>query len=168
MSTRNQMDTHILAGGSKRRTTVPVAHRQPSDQGGAQADERGGEQNEIPPPLMQDSIEDDDDTETVDVTRALRATNIVGSLFDLYDVDYGEVLPLPYASEICLQMAIDKAYGAATRPQDAPDTVSEALRSPDRTKWEQSMNTEMDAHIANGTWELVQLPKGRKVIGSLS
>ena len=123
------MDTHILAGGSKRRTTVPVACRQPSDQGGAQADERGGDQNEIPPPLTQDSIDSDDDT--VDVNKALRATNIVGSLLDLYNVNYGEVLPFPYASEICLQMAIDKAYGAATRPQDAPNTVSEALRGPD-------------------------------------
>ena len=123
-STRNPTDAHILAGGSKHRTTAPVIHRQPSNQGGVRADERGGDQNEIPPPLTQDSINADDDTETVDVTRALRATNIIGSLFDLYDVDYGEVLPLPYASEICLQMAIDKAYGAATRPQDAPDTVS--------------------------------------------
>lgn len=102
----------------------------------------------------------------MDVESALRATNVVGSLLDLYDVNYGEILPLAHAGEIALMMAVDKAYGAATRPQDAPNTVSDALKSPDSAKWQQAMNAEMDAHVANGTWELVELPEGRKVIGS--
>ena len=63
-------------------------------------------------------------------------------------------------------MALDKAYGAATRPKDAPNTVNEALRSPDRARWQEAMEVEMLAHIANSTWDLVELPENRKVIGS--
>jgi hypothetical protein len=96
----------------------------------------------------------------------MRTTNITGSLLDVYDTTYGEVLPLPLVDEICLQMALDKAFGAAMRPKDAPNTVNEALRSPDRTHWQQAMEVEMLAHISNGTWDLVELPEDRKVIGS--
>ena len=73
---------------------------------------------------------------------------------------------MTYAGEICLQMVVDKAYGAATCPKDVPNNVSEALRSPQSEQWQEAMNAKMDAHISNSTWELIKLPEGCKVIGS--
>ncbi|GJW34601.1 hypothetical protein Tco_0054633 [Tanacetum coccineum] len=32
--------------------------------------------------------------------------------------------------------------------------------------WTDAMNQEMDALLRNGTWEIIDLPKGRKAIGS--
>ena len=132
-----------------------------------EAEERGGDQEENIPPLTQQDFEDDD--EPVDVESALKATNIVASLLDLYHVEYGEILPLPIVAEMCLLMVTDKretAFGAATQPDDAARSVSEALASPHAEKWIEAINKEMDAHKANGTWELTELPEGRKVIGS--
>ena len=113
---------------------------------------------------MQASFQSDE--EPVDSKAALRVTPIVASLLDLYNVTYGEILSMNVISEICLQMAVDKAYGAATRPKDAPNNVSEALRSPEAKHWQAAMNSEMDAHTINSTWELIKLPEDRKVIGS--
>jgi hypothetical protein len=46
-----------------------------------------------------------------------------------------------------------------------PKTVKEALSSPDKIKWEESMN-ELESLKNNRTWDLVELPKDRKVVGS--
>ena len=67
---------------------------------------------------------------------------IVASLLDLYNVNYDETLSMIYASEICLQMAVDKAYGTAMRPKDAPNNVSEALRSPQSEQWQEAIVTD--------------------------
>jgi hypothetical protein len=40
------------------------------------------------------------------------------------------------------------------------------MRRPDSELWYQAMVREMEAHLENGTWELVKLPPGRKAIGS--
>lgn len=47
-----------------------------------------------------------------------------------------------------------------------PKTFKEAMERSDKDKWLASMQLEMKAHLDNGTWELVQLPPGRKAIGS--
>ena len=49
---------------------------------------------------------------------------------------------------------------------DEPKTTSEALARPDASKWQQAMDTEFDSLIKNKTWELVDLPAGRKAIGT--
>lgn len=46
-----------------------------------------------------------------------------------------------------------------------PISLSEALMSNDARQWEQAMEEEYDAHMANGTWELEPLPEGRKSVG---
>ena len=43
-----------------------------------------------------------------------------------------------------------------------PNTFQEALSRP---SWRSAMIEEMDALNGNGTWNLVQLPTGKKVIG---
>jgi hypothetical protein len=40
------------------------------------------------------------------------------------------------------------------------------MRRLDSELWYQAMVCEMEAHLENGTWELVKLPPGRKAIGS--
>ena len=80
-----------------------------------------------------------------------------------------EYIPCDTAIEIALLMATDhseQAFGAATRPEDSPRSWKEAMSRPDSDKWAEAAQAEMDALIANGTWELVELPPGRKQIGS--
>jgi hypothetical protein len=66
--------------------------------------------------------------------------------------------------EHAYQAALASA-GAAGSPGD-PKTFKEAMAGPDADKWYEAMVTEMQAHVENGTWELVELPRGRKAIGS--
>jgi hypothetical protein len=40
------------------------------------------------------------------------------------------------------------------------------MQHPDADLWYQAAVKEMEVHIKNGTWELIKLPPGRKVIGS--
>ena len=48
---------------------------------------------------------------------------------------------------------------------DVPVTYSEAISSPDSQSWKYAMNEEMDSLLNNDTFELTQLPEGRKVVG---
>ncbi|KAJ3535136.1 hypothetical protein NMY22_g6623 [Coprinellus aureogranulatus] len=176
-----------LKSGKGRWGTAPV----PRHQGGEQVTDRGGEKgnnqptdsdedddesdtsdtsddSDHPEPITQESINDEDD-EPVDLENALRATPIVNSLYDVYDIHLGEILPFEHALEMCYAMAVDKhqqAFGAATRPEDAPRTFREAMSSASADHWIDATQAEMDAHETNGTWELVELLEGQKVIGS--
>ncbi|GBP03016.1 hypothetical protein EVAR_73723_1 [Eumeta japonica] len=47
---------------------------------------------------------------------------------------------------------------------EVPKTIMQALESPNKEKWEQAINDELDALIQNGTWEIVRLPKGRNLL----
>ena len=47
-----------------------------------------------------------------------------------------------------------------------PKTLAEALTRPDTDKWVTAALAEIEAHIQNGTWELAQLPPGRRAISS--
>jgi len=44
--------------------------------------------------------------------------------------------------------------------------VGEALASQDKEKWLNAMNDELESLRANDVWDLIELPKGRKAIGS--
>ena len=104
----------------------------------------------------------------IDFENALCTTPIFDSLLNVYDV-VGELMPFTYAVEMVLDMAVTKkesAFDAATYPGDSPQSWKEAMACPDSKLWAEAAQVEMDALIANGTWELVKLPKGRKEIGS--
>ncbi|CAI7798545.1 unnamed protein product [Closterium sp. NIES-54] len=47
-----------------------------------------------------------------------------------------------------------------------PATLKEALESSDAEEWKKTMESELKSIEENGTWELVELPKGRKAITS--
>ncbi|CAI7816908.1 unnamed protein product [Closterium sp. NIES-54] len=47
-----------------------------------------------------------------------------------------------------------------------PATIKEALESSDVDEWKKAMESELKSIEENGTWELVELPKGRKAITS--
>nr|KAJ0201752.1 hypothetical protein LSAT_V11C600334860 [Lactuca sativa] len=49
---------------------------------------------------------------------------------------------------------------------DDPKTFTEAMTSQDAPLWKEAINDEMDSIMGNGTWELADLPKGRRPIGS--
>jgi len=47
-----------------------------------------------------------------------------------------------------------------------PTTVAEAVARQGKEKWLNAMNDEMDSLHANDVWDLVELPKGHREIGS--
>ena len=47
-----------------------------------------------------------------------------------------------------------------------PSSLDEVLSSPDKAKWQNSMKKEIDSLRSNDVWDLVELPKGRKMVGS--
>ena len=62
-------------------------------------------------------------------------------------------------------MASHDAYCLLTE-EGEPSTFQEALSSSDASLWMIAMQEEMEALHRNKTWELVELPKGRKAIGN--
>ena len=48
----------------------------------------------------------------------------------------------------------------------APLSYKEAIKSPDAKEWEEAMRNEMNSLKENQVWTLVELPKGKKVLGS--
>ncbi|CAI7774903.1 unnamed protein product [Closterium sp. NIES-53] len=47
-----------------------------------------------------------------------------------------------------------------------PATVEEALSGPQKEEWKAAMDAEFNSLIENGTWELLELPEGRRPISS--
>ena len=47
-----------------------------------------------------------------------------------------------------------------------PTTVEEVLNTPEKAHWLSAMEREMNSLQVNDVWELTELPKGRKAVGS--
>ena len=45
-----------------------------------------------------------------------------------------------------------------------PKTYNEATMSPEYANWKRAMDDEMVSHAKHGTWQLVEPPKGRKIL----
>ena len=58
------------------------------------------------------------------------------------------------------------ATAADEEVKQSPESVQEALQGPHREKWQQAMNSEMESLRENGVYELVDRPKGKKVVKS--
>ncbi|CAI7886226.1 unnamed protein product, partial [Closterium sp. NIES-53] len=65
--------------------------------------------------------------------------------------------------EQCDEEEIAHCYWVAV-PE--PKTLAEALSGPDAEKWKQSVKEEYDSLLENETWELCELPPGKKAISS--
>jgi hypothetical protein len=83
-------------------------------------------------------------------------------LRSIYDDD-NEYIELPKAMERAFRAAID---AKAVLSDIERKSYCGATRRPDSELWHEAMVREMEAHLENGTWELVKLPHGRKAIGS--
>ncbi|CAI7828073.1 unnamed protein product [Closterium sp. NIES-53] len=66
-------------------------------------------------------------------------------------------------AEQCDEEEIAHCYWAAV-PE--PKSLAEALSGPDAEKWKQSVKEEYDSLLENETWELCELPPGKKAISS--
>lgn len=66
------------------------------------------------------------------------------------------VPPARYTDGVCL----------AVHNVVEPRSFHEAINGPQSADWKSAMDEEILSHQENGTWELVQLPQHRKVIGS--
>ena len=60
----------------------------------------------------------------------------------------------------------DSAEFAGAAHDLDPKSLKAALQRSDGDKWQEAAEREMDTHISNGTWKLVDLPPGAKCIGS--
>lgn len=54
---------------------------------------------------------------------------------------------------------------AVAQDYESPRSFSEAMKNPDKGRWQSAMKDEMDSLKANDVWELVSPPTGRKVLG---
>ncbi|KAG8940953.1 hypothetical protein FRC04_004867 [Tulasnella sp. 424] len=149
-----------------RRGTQPAPRRiEVLDEGGEfQVVDRGGDKNRnsecpLPGEFPQDSEDE------VDMDLALKATPITDSLKYIYGIS-NDFLSWREAYKIGLDIAVEKANSAAVRPEDSPRSWKEAMTREDADKWMEAAEKEVQALQQNGTWDLVELPKGRKAIGS--
>ena len=62
-----------------------------------------------------------------------------------------------------LQALVAREQRKALPPE--PKNLHEALTGPHRAEWEKAIQAEYDALIERNTWELVELPPGRRAIG---
>ncbi|RWS02083.1 gag-pol polyprotein-like protein [Dinothrombium tinctorium] len=62
------------------------------------------------------------------------------------------------------QVQVNATPAIALYSYSEPNTYEEAMHSPDKEQWEQAMNSELDSLKKNETWQLVELPSGRRSI----
>ena len=56
-------------------------------------------------------------------------------------------------------------YNACLVFDDAPTSYKEALNRVDSPLWKRAIDEELDAHAKNKSWEVVNIPEGRKPVG---
>ncbi|GIL58363.1 hypothetical protein Vafri_13424, partial [Volvox africanus] len=61
------------------------------------------------------------------------------------------------------ERAVSQRVNIAIRIKE-PATYEEAVRGPQSREWRKAMDAEIEAQLANGTWELGVPPKGAKVL----
>jgi Reverse transcriptase (RNA-dependent DNA polymerase)/gag-polypeptide of LTR copia-type/GAG-pre-integrase domain len=72
--------------------------------------------------------------------------------------------PLPNPDFICIPLVDGIEY--ALNASAEPNTLAEALQRPDGDQYLESAIEEVRAHLENGTWKVVRLPRGKRAIGS--
>ena len=60
---------------------------------------------------------------------------------------------------------VHKCVYVATELRE-PQTVKEALSCPEKEEWKVAMQKEMESIHSNEVWDLVELPKDRKLVGN--
>ena len=102
----------------------------------------------------------------------------VGSSDDTDDVEHdsdggGSVDESPTVMELrrsqrerCRPQYFSEGVSIAAGAVDEPSTFEEAVSSANKAKWEKAVEAEMRSLDNNHVWDLVQLPEGRKLVGS--
>ncbi|CAI7860144.1 unnamed protein product [Closterium sp. NIES-53] len=78
-------------------------------------------------------------------------------------IEDDEVVRAGSMAEQCDEDEIAHCYWATV---SEPKMLAEALSGPDAEKWKQSVKEEYDSLLENETWELCELPLGKKAISS--
>ncbi|CAI7744675.1 unnamed protein product [Closterium sp. NIES-53] len=78
-------------------------------------------------------------------------------------IEADEVVRAGSVAEQCDEDEIAHCYWAAILE---PKTLAEALSGPNAEKWKQSVKEEYDSLLENETWELCELPLGKKTMSS--
>ena len=79
--------------------------------------------------------------------------------------DQIEVLDEPRMSK---RARISKSFGPdflTYMVENEPQTLHEAVNSPESPLWKEAIKSEIDSILQNHTWELVDLPPGCKLLG---
>ena len=92
-----------------------------------------------------------------------------GSLFDLQPIDVLPRKDLNGPPEFSKRRSYYRRDDDVTTERllmlmGEPETYREAVESPDSKKWMDAMKSELQSMKQNQTWDLVKLPKGRKVV----
>jgi hypothetical protein len=69
-------------------------------------------------------------------------------------------------NDICIPLLTTIEYALNTNAEPELRSLAEALKCVDAAEWVKAALNEIDTHLQNGTWELAQLPLGRRAIGS--
>jgi Reverse transcriptase (RNA-dependent DNA polymerase) len=102
---------------------------------------------------VDENLEEDHQTETVNSSKSRKNEN--------KEIEQRRVYPKRVRKPVdhsCYQAEIDDKL--------EPKLLKEALDLPDSEKWKNAMQEELDAINENEPWELVDLPLGRKAVGS--
>ena len=81
------------------------------------------------------------------------------------DVNITSISNEDYINNVLEFVPKSQIHNTELSNQTDPLTVTDALSREDRDKWQAAMDTEYNALMANGTWEIVPLPNDRKAIG---
>jgi hypothetical protein len=101
---------------------------------------------------------DEDEEEEVELAEAL-----MSDVLEEKEIRQRSPAPTEYVY-IPLVDAVE--YALSTDITIEPRTLAEALTRPDADKYVESAIEEVKAHLDNGTWTVVRLPKGKRAIGS--
>jgi hypothetical protein len=158
---------------------VPGAYCKPTPS--ILSDEEEGEASACPTPPQNvtDDIEDDETPipEVVPVWGRVASAPFARCLVSdgvprSADALIAEGLSCIYETDehLSFNEAMEHAFAVVVSKQPPelvePKSFKQAMSGPDADKWYEACMAEMQAHFENGTWQLVQLPAGRKVIGS--
>ena len=115
------------------------------------------------PPEVRNLVSNFEHHPTAEPLPAKRATRarLPGALAE----DAFAVTADPSPDDICIPLldAVECVFSTTTELE--PRSLAEALKRPDADKWVGAALKEIDAHLQNGTWELAQLPHGKRAIG---
>ena len=118
-------------------------------------------QNEIENNTEQDienaqHIENNENDENSIVDRPIRNVKMPKYLSDNYVVDFDtDDSNDSDSSDVCYRM-----YNA-----DVPKSYDEAMTSPEANNWQEAMQSEYDSLSDNNTWDITDLPEGKRIIG---